>query len=265
VLAGFSQKIQDLFGGQITGINQLQNQSIDSLQRVVTKLEQVASGINVSGQKATEAMAEKIGEMIAATESHLKNTNDRMMAFAGQVSGATSHTVEKMNDGAQTLHAAVGEFTKTAKEVSSLISSAADASGALTQSSQSMTAATRALEGIVIDYRASRDVLSRMLTELKETVENAKKEASLTSDILHRIEGAAAKLAQAQNQAEEYLAKISEVLAEAHHEFGENMRKTLGEANREFYDQLSHATKLLREGILELEGSLSASAYGGTR
>ena len=85
----------------------------------------------------------------------------------------------------------------------------------------------------------------------------------MTSDILARIEGAAAKLAQAQIQAEEYLDKISEVLAEAHQEFGENMRKTLGEANREFYDQLSQATKLLRVGIQELEVSLGASAVGG--
>ena len=64
-------------------------------------------------------------------------------------------------------------------------------------------------------------------------------------------------------QAEGYLDKIGEVLAEAHQEFGENMRRTLGEANREFYDQLSQATKLLRAGIQELEVSLSASAVGG--
>jgi ABC-type transporter Mla subunit MlaD len=126
-----------------------------------------------------------------------------------------------------------------------------------------MTAATDALQGIVNDYRASRDVLGRMLTELQGVVENAKREASLTSDILARIEGAAGKLAQAQIQAEEYLDKIGEVLAEAHQEFGENMRRTLGEANREFYEQLSQATKLLRAGIQELEMSLSTSAVGG--
>jgi glycerate kinase len=47
------------------------------------------------------------------------------------------------------------------------------------------------------------------------------------ADILTRIDGATAKLAQAQGQAETYLEKISEVLAEAHQEFSDNMRKTL--------------------------------------
>jgi MotA/TolQ/ExbB proton channel family len=263
VLAGFSQRVQDLFGGQIAGINQVQQQAIESLQSVVAKLDQVASGLDTSGQKATEVMAARIGEMVAATETHLKATNDRMLAFVEQVSGASTNTVDKMNDGALTLRAAAGEFAKAAQEVSSLTSSATVASGALTQSSASMTAATDALQGIVNDYRTSRDVLGRMLTELQGAVENAKREASLTSDILERIEGAAGKLAQAQIQAEEYLDKIGEVLAEAHQEFSENMRRTLGEANREFYDQLSQATKLLRAGIQELEVSLSASAVGG--
>ena len=37
VLAGFSQRLEELFGGQITGINQLQQQTIQALQAAVTK------------------------------------------------------------------------------------------------------------------------------------------------------------------------------------------------------------------------------------
>jgi ABC-type transporter Mla subunit MlaD len=97
-----------------------------------------------------------------------------------------------------------------------------------------------------------------MLTELRVTVENARTEASLTADVLARIDDAAAKLAKVQGEAEVYLEKISEVLAEAHQEFSDNMRKTLGEANQQFYDQLTRATQLLRVGIEELEVSLGA-------
>jgi len=96
-----------------------------------------------------------------------------------------------------------------------------------------------------------------MLTELRTTVENAKKEASLTSDILTRIDSATTKLAQAQNEAENYLEKIGEVLAASHQEFSDNMAKTLGVANRQFYDQMTQATALLRTGIQELEATLA--------
>jgi vacuolar-type H+-ATPase subunit H len=111
----------------------------------------------------------------------------------------------------------------------------------------------------VADYRASRDVFERILVELRAIVENAKREASLTSDILARINDAAEKLSKAHTQAEEYLAKISEVLAESHQEFSDNMKKTLGEANRQFYDQLTQGTQLLRAAIQELEVTLGSA------
>jgi hypothetical protein len=41
------------------------------------------------------------------------------------------------------------------------------------------------------------------------------------------------------------------------------MRKTLGEANRQFYEQLSSATALLSSGIQELETALSE--FGGRK
>ena len=46
-----------------------------------------------------------------------------------------------------------------------------------------------------------------------------KREASLTSDILARIDSASQKLGQAQKDTEEYLDGVSEVLTSAHDEF----------------------------------------------
>jgi hypothetical protein len=60
-----------------------------------------------------------------------------------------------------------------------------------------------------------------MLADLRNTVENAKREANLTSDILARIESSAQKLGQAQKDAEDYLLGISDVLASAHAEFAD--------------------------------------------
>ena len=45
VLAGFSQRIQDLFGGQLTGINQLQQSAVEALNSAVGKLDQMSNGI----------------------------------------------------------------------------------------------------------------------------------------------------------------------------------------------------------------------------
>jgi hypothetical protein len=258
VLANFSQQIQDLFSGQINGINQLQSQAIESLQATVTKLDQMTSRIDVAGQRATEAMATKMREAIDAMESRLATINERSTALVEQMGSTATDAIDKMTSGAALLHAAVGEFTKATQDIAAVMSGTATTSEALTRSAESITGAVHELDGVVSDYRASRDVLERMLTELRATVENAKTEASLTTDILTRIDGSATKLAQAQGQAETYLEKIGEVLAEAHQEFSDNMRKTLGDANQQFYDQLTRATQLLRVGIQELEVSLGA-------
>jgi hypothetical protein len=258
VLANFSQQIQDLFSGQISGINQLQRQAIESLQATVTKFDQMASGIDIAGQRATEAMATKMREAIDAMESRLTTINERSTALVEQMGTTTTDAIGKMSTGAATLYAAVEEFTRATQGMTTVMSDTARTSDALTRSAESISGAVHELDGVVSDYRASRDVLQRMLTELRATVENAKTEASLTTDILARINGAATKLAEAQGQAEAYLDKVSEVLAEAHQQFGDNMRKTLGEANQQFYDQLTRATQLLRVGIEELEVSLGS-------
>jgi len=258
VLANFSQQIQDLFSGQISGINQLQRQAIESLQATVTKLDQMVGGIDVASQRATEAMAAKMRDAIDAMESRLATINERSTALVEQMGSTTTDAIDKMTAGAASLYAAVGEFTKATQDVTAVMSGTAAASETLTRSAESITGAANELGRIVSDYRASRDVLERMLTELRATVENAKTEASLTTDILARIDGAATKLAQAQGQADTYLERISEVLAEAHQEFSDNMRKTLGDANQQFYDQLTRATQLLRVGIQELEVSLGS-------
>jgi len=46
-------------------------------------------------------------------------------------------------------------------------------------------------------------------------------------------------------------------LAEAHEEFAAQMRKTVGTANDDFFRSLSNATKLLGEGIQELDTTLA--------
>jgi hypothetical protein len=61
VLSGFVQRLQDLFGGQITGINQLQQQTIGALQSAVAKLDQMGATLEAAGTKTSEAMGEKLG------------------------------------------------------------------------------------------------------------------------------------------------------------------------------------------------------------
>jgi MotA/TolQ/ExbB proton channel family len=122
VLANFSQQIQDLFSGQISGINQLQRQAIESLQATVTKLDQMVGGIDVASQRATEAMAAKMRDAIDAMESRLATINERSTALVEQMGSTTTDAIDKMTAGAASLYAAVGEFTKATQDVTAVMS-----------------------------------------------------------------------------------------------------------------------------------------------
>ncbi len=349
VLAGFSQRMQELFGSQIAGINQLQQQTIQALQGAVARLEQMTANIDSAGQRATDAMSTRLTAALDQMEGRQRLMNERMGEFVEQIrnlvresqsetgqalqaaltalsenvsnlveslkreveEASTSHTarerrmteftsetvgvlsgqvesvigqvaqastqmrasveamrsatgdaLSKLNSGAETLYLAATDFAKAGQGVTGALTHSTTLTERLTQAAGAVASSTQALQNVVADYSANRQALERMLGNLQGTVEGAKREAALTSDILSRIEGATTRLVQAQKEADGYLEKVSEVLAEAHQEFADQMRQTVGKANTEFHQNLTSATKLLGDAIQELDTTLASA---GTR
>jgi ABC-type transporter Mla subunit MlaD len=95
-----------------------------------------------------------------------------------------------------------------------------------------------------------------MVTEMRSIVENARKEASMTSEIVKTLNEAAMQLAAAEKQSEEYLKAVSDVLGKAHESFAENVTRTLREGNRQFQKELGDAVGLLSGAIKDLGDTL---------
>lgn len=325
VLASFSQRLEDLFGDQMTGMHQMQQQTVNALQVAIGKLESMAGAVEGAGKNATQAMAEQMADSLSKLESRQKVMNEEMRKFVNELretvqktqaetsthlstalqdlanqatslvgalssqSGAhlqtmgtqvdgvvkavgaasaqmagtvsrlesmTDDSIVRMNSSAETLAVAADDFAKAGRGVSDTLGRTESLAEQLMQSATGIGQASVALESILKDYRSTRDAVSQMLTTVKEIVEAARREATLTTDIVHRIEHSATKLAEAQKSADEYLDSVNAVLEEVHSDFAAGMRKTLGTANDEFYKALSQATKLLRESIIELESTI---------
>jgi ABC-type transporter Mla subunit MlaD len=95
-----------------------------------------------------------------------------------------------------------------------------------------------------------------MLAELKTTVETAKTEAGLTTQLVSQLKAAADQLGQAQQQADTYLQGVNKVLAETHQSFAHEVSNTLEHGNSEFLKELARAVSFLRSGIQELGETL---------
>ncbi|WP_162528560.1 anti-phage ZorAB system protein ZorA [Novosphingobium sp. BW1] len=343
VLASFSDRLENMFGSQLSGIGDMQQRTIDAMQTAVSKLQDLTSTVEAAGTRASDTMSAKLIEVVQAVEAkqaamsdELRTVIDEIKSSTGEMQEATQNRVQDMlttlgdtmaqtisalerqaadrsrlqaeedgrraeaaaghvgqmreavgeissnvdglvvaiqemtagvqsatrdafarlNGGADTLLAAANKFESSGRDVVSGFDRIANVTTGLSEAAGSVTGAARSLDSVVSDYRSARDAVAAMVQDLRGTVENASREASLTADVLNRIEGATQKLVAAQAEANEFLDEVAEVIGESHEKFSEGMRSTVVEANRQFHSELTQATGLLKEAIQELEFAL---------
>ena len=86
VMTSFSQRLNDLFGGQITGINELNRQSAETMKEAVSSLNALVGELGDKGKQATDHMAEKMAESIEEMERRQADINARTEAVLNEVS-----------------------------------------------------------------------------------------------------------------------------------------------------------------------------------
>lgn len=345
VMVSFSQRLNDLFGSQITGINELSRQSAQGMQDAVTALSTLVSRMEATGKRSTEEMAaemsaairgmedrqssinaqnqaylEQMRELISRSQSdthgHLQQSlsaiGQQMSAILGSLdeaqnraleqsqereqlmsdrseglissmtatvesaaremtaatqtmshsvaalSGSTSSSIDKMNAGADRMASAAGTFAQAGDRVNAALTQATTIGAKLTEVAGVLGNGATALQDVVRDYRAQREAIVQLLTEVRATVDVARREASITADVLRRIEASAEKLGGAQKAADEYLDGVSVVLGNSTEAFRESVVSTLNKVNHEFHQKLSDAVALLTSTIDELEVTLGS-------
>lgn len=261
--AAFVEQIRALVG-------ESQTESSRKLQEVLTNVGDQVAGVVAELRRQAEASAESQGQRQERFESatgaaigSLSEQMERLLAQSvetnrslqdtvARLAGATDKAIAGMNSGAETLFVAASDFAKAGQGVSDTMNASAAAVEAIKGASGQLTLATDGARGLFADYGKTRDTFALMVTELKQTVENAKREASMTSEIISKIEAAAVQLGTAQKESEEYLRGVSEVLVKAHDSFAENVERTMREGNRAFQGELSSAVQLLSGAIKNL-------------
>ncbi len=332
VLSNFSERMEKMFGGQLSGMSELLTQTTQAMQATASRFDQLATNMDMAGQKATEAMTErlshaiasmearqgvlnkqmgefveqiramvnqsqtesaqklqetvgKLGEQVAgmigqlqessrehtATQSHavtnlsgqvemliaqLVKTSGDLSSNISALTSVTTSAIDRMNSGAETLVIAADDFARAGQGVAGTMNAATDATGKIQSSAQSLSTATTSVQQMFADYRRTSDALAAMLVDLKTTVETAKKEAGLTTQLVGQLKAAADQLGRAQQQADSYLQGINRVLTETHQGFADALKETLGKGNRDFQQELGSAVSKLSGSIKDLGETL---------
>lgn len=346
VLSGFTTQMQDMFGGQLQGMNDVLQKTSLAIQNAAGKFDQLAGGLQDAGKGAVDEMAKRLDAALITLEQRQIETNDMMNKFiesirsqvsdsqqqtankleamlsdlgtqtaslvgvlqeqsrqateehgkrqeqfaqqsqatldqlAGNVStltqtveaaaeqmessvtqmaNTTSQSVVRMNAGAETLNEASKNFAQNLNGMNTAVANISGTTEKLNLTAQSLNGAIQTAMQVINDYKATRDTFAIMVSDLKTTVENARREASLTSELVNKLQSASEKLAVAQQDAEEYLEGVTEVLAQAHEEFAKNVTSVLRTGNAEFHRELAQATNLLKGAIQDLGDTLEVA------
>lgn len=259
----FVEQIRNLVSQSQSETNQKLQEALSAVGTqvagVVETLRRQAEQADAAQGDRTRRFEESTGQVISSLSGQVEQllgqsmeTNKSLQASVAALASATDRAISGLNSGAETLYVAASDFAKAGAGVTETMKMSASATEAIKASSNQLVAATDGAKGIIADYGRTRDVFATMVSELRQTVENAKRDASLTSELIARIQAATKELGAAQQQSEDYLKGVSAALVGAHESFRDNIDKTLGEGNRRFQKELSDSVGLLSSAIKNL-------------
>ena len=113
VMVSFSQRLNDLFGGQINGINELNNQTAQNMQSAVAALNTLVGKLEESGKKTADDMAAQMAASIKAMEERQASINAQTQEFVDQIRQLVQSSQSETQQKLQTTLDAIGQQMAT--------------------------------------------------------------------------------------------------------------------------------------------------------
>ncbi len=117
VMASFSQRLNDLFGGQISGIQELNQKSAQAMQDAVTSLNALVGQMTEQGRQSSDLMAQKMAKAVEEMEYRQAELNEQTRYFVENlnklISNAQSETSGKLNESISHLGEQMGNMIGT--------------------------------------------------------------------------------------------------------------------------------------------------------
>jgi methyl-accepting chemotaxis protein len=231
--------------------------------QVVQTLHTETKASSLAHQDSVSAMAthtrESITELtisVRAQTEAIEHTTLAMRAAVTDLGSSVNRNIALMGEGAGEIRNAADRFVSSGSAMAEVLDRSRALSSELSLAASTLSDSTQDVQSVISDYRAARETFASVVDGLRGTVETAKREVAMTTDIVARMEAAAQKLIHAQTQADAYLDSLNEVLVGAHGSFNKQMLTALGAANAEFHTHLSKSTSLLASAIDHLQDTL---------
>ncbi len=243
----------------LNALSERMGEVIDGLSAQVASTTDTSRKHQQEMEAQSQNMVGQLGGQIAAVIEGVTEAVAEMKSAVTVMHTTTMGAMTALNTSADTMQMASRDFALAGQSVTSTLEKSAAVAAQLLLAADSVSSASAGLGDLFVDYKSSRDAMIAQIHSLQLLAEQVRRDASMSGEVFEKIESATGKLVAAQKEADNYLSRISDVIAVAHQSFSEGMTRAVGEANREFHQALSDSVKLLREGIHELESTLDAA------
>lgn len=123
-MASFSERINSLFGGQVSGIQELNQKSAQAMQDAVASLHNLLGKMEENSQRSGDAMAEKMAKAVEEMERRQSEINEQTRSFVDaireMVAKSQTETNARLNDAltelSQQMGAMIGALQAQAEE-----------------------------------------------------------------------------------------------------------------------------------------------------
>lgn len=268
------QTLQRASGEQVerlaTTLAALQAQSADRIDQMLsrfgTDIGAAVGDIQAQARNAAEAQqaqAERLARAADASFADVSTQVERLAALTlalqqslqenlAGLSGATKEAIAGMGAGADKLAAAAHDFAQAGAGVSEVMTAATAVAARSNEAAETLATASAGARQLLDDQANVNAVFAALVGDLRDTLAVARRDASLSAELVDRLQAAAERLGAAQQRADAYLEGVTRVLDQAHQAFADNVERTLRESNRQFQSELARAVGLLSGAIEDL-------------
>lgn len=194
------------------------------------------------------AIAGQVGVILKAVSEQVVATQRNIEAISNVARGA----VEGMQEGARTMTTAAQRFETAGTAVSGVLERGAKVSADMTATAHVLQSSASALRQGFEQYEYTRKAAESHLQALTALVENAKREAGASRQMITDLERIVAQLQGAERQSLEYLEGVNKALEEAFSGFTTQLAGAISETTKQTDRHLGHGVQQLTGVVHEI-------------
>jgi hypothetical protein len=209
----------------------------ETMQKILAELEKSISIISAERESQTandikrtnRAVTEAEGLYSGLTDNVVRLMEDvKLAAFKTEeniraIQNAATSAISGMNDGALVMRDAADKFTVAGNSIENVFDKSRVVTDQLEQTASTLQLASASVRSAFEKYDESRESVQSYVLQLQNLVENAKKEAGLSSQMLADLERILSSLQVAEKQSVDYLNQVNAVLKGSFEQFGQEM------------------------------------------